>query len=259
MVAGARVANARLQNVGMFLAGTLLNVVIVLIGTTLGLLVGARMPQRMQGSLTAALGLFVLAIGTSMAIQILGPGVPAGDGLAVLAALLAGVVVGELLRLQDGLEALGGWFQRRLSSGPEPSRVASAFVTASLVFCVGPLTVLGSLQNGLSGDITLLSTKSLLDGVASIAFAAALGPGVYLSAITVLVIQGSIAGLAFLLSGVMDAPTVTAIGSVGGLILLGVGLRLLEVKPLPVANYLPALLVAPFLVRLADLVRGALR
>jgi uncharacterized membrane protein YqgA involved in biofilm formation len=136
----------------------------------------------------------VLAIGTSMANQIFGAGVPAGDGPAVLAALLRGVVIGELLRLQDGLEGLGAWFQARLSTGAEPSRVAAGFVTASLVFCVGPLTVLGSLQNGLSGDITLLSTKSLLDGVASIAFAVALGPGVYLSAITVLVIQGSIAG-----------------------------------------------------------------
>jgi uncharacterized protein len=258
MVAGARAADSRLQNVAMFLAGTLLNVTTVLIGTTLGLLVGARMSSRLQSSLTAALGLFVLGIGTFMAIQIFGPGVPAGDGLAVLAALLAGVVVGELLRLQDGLEGLGAWFQGRMSRGSQPSRVAAGFVTASLVFCVGPLTVLGSLQNGLRGDITLLSTKSLLDGVASIAFAAALGPGVYLSAITVLVIQGSIAGLAFLLSGVMDAPTVTAISSVGGLILLGVGLRLLDVKALPVANYLPALLLAPLFIRIADLVRIAL-
>jgi uncharacterized membrane protein YqgA involved in biofilm formation len=242
----------------MFLVGTLLNVTTVLIGTTLGLLVGARMPPRIQRGLTSALGLFVLAIGTSMAIQIFGPGVPAGNGLAVLAALRGGVVVGELLRLQDGLEGLGAWFQARLSTGEEPSRVAAGFVTASLVFCVGPLTVLGSLQNGLSGDITLLSTKSLLDGVASVAFAAALGPGVYLSAITVLVIQGSIAGLAFLLSGVMDVPTVTAISSVGGLILLGVGLRMLDLKVLPVANFLPALLLAPLFIRVADLIRGAL-
>ena len=176
----------------------------------------------------------------------------------MLAALLGGVVIGELLGLQDGLEGLGAWFQSRLSTGAEPSRVAAGFVTASLVFCVGPLTVLGSLQNGLNGDVTILSTKSLLDGVASIAFAAAMGPGVYLSAITVLVIQGSIAGLAFLLSGVMDGPTVMAISSVGGLILLGVGLRLLELKTLPVANFLPALLLAPVFVRVADLIRGAL-
>lgn len=242
----------------MFLSGTLLNVATVLAGTTLGLLAGARMPARIQGSLTAGLGFFVVAIGISMAVRIFAEGVPAGDGLAVLAALLAGVVIGELLRLQDRLEALGAWFQRSLSRGPRPSRVAEAFVTASLVFCVGPLTILGSLDNGLRGDITLLSIKSLLDGVASIAFAAALGPGVYLSAITVLGAQGSIAGAAFLLAGVMDTTTILAITSVGGLILLGVALRLLDLKQVRVANFLPALILAPLFVRVAELVRRSL-
>jgi uncharacterized membrane protein YqgA involved in biofilm formation len=242
----------------MFLLGTLLNVATVLIGTTLGLLVGARMHPRLQTSLTTGLGFFTLALALSMATRIFAEEVPVGDALAVLAAMLGGVVIGELLHLQDGLEWLGAWFQRRLSAGAEPSRVAEGFVTASLVFCVGPLTLLGSLQNGLSGDVTLLSIKSLLDGVASIAFAAALGPGVYLSAITVLVIQGSIAGLAFLLSGVLDARTILAVTSVGGLILLGVALRLLDLKPVPVANFLPALVLAPIVVRVADLVRGAL-
>jgi len=240
----------------MFLAGTLLNVATVLIGTTLGLLVGARMPPRLQSSLTTGLGFFVIAIAISMAIRIFGEGIPVGDGLAVLVGLLCGVVIGELMRLQDGLEWLGAWFQQRLSSGESPSRVAEGFVTASLVFCVGPLTILGSLQNGLSGDVTLLSIKALLDGVASIAFAAALGPGVYLSAITVLVVQGAIAGGAFLLAGTMDTLTILAISSVGGLILIGVGLRLLELKSVPVANFLPALVLAPVFVRVAELIRS---
>jgi uncharacterized membrane protein YqgA involved in biofilm formation len=182
----------------------------------------------------------------------------AGDELAVLGGLLGGVVVGELLRLHDGLEALGGWFQRRLARDEEGSRIAEGFITASLVFCVGPLTIIGSLENGLSGDITLLATKSLLDGVASIAFAAALGAGVYLSALTVLVVQGGIAGGAFLLRDVMDAATVAAITSAGGLILLGVALRLLDLKPVRVANFLPALVLAPLFLRVAELVRGAL-
>jgi uncharacterized membrane protein YqgA involved in biofilm formation len=246
----------------MFLSGTLLNIATVLIGTTLGLLVGRRMPERMQQSLTAGLGLFTLAIGLSMALRIFNdPIVQPGDDLAILAALLLGVAGGELLRLSDGLDALGGWFQRRLSRGERPSRpsrIAEAFVTASLVFCVGPLTILGSLENGLTGDITLLAVKSLLDGVASIAFAAALGAGVYLSAGTILVVQGGIAAGAFLLRDVMDPITVLAVGSLGGLILLGVGMRLLEIKQLRVANFLPGLVIAPFLVRLAELVRGAL-
>ncbi len=242
----------------MFLTGTLLNVATVLIGTTIGVLAGARMPAAMQGSLTTGLGFFTFLLAVGMGLQILGPGVERGDDLAVLAALLVGIVVGELLRLHDGLEWLGAWFQRRLSTGVRPSRVAEGFVTASLVFCVGPLTILGSIDNGLRGDITLLSVKSLLDGVASIAFAAALGPGVYLSALTVLVVQGSIAGGAFLLTDVMDSVTILAVTAAGGLILMGVALRLLDLKAVRVANFLPALVLAPIFVRIAGLVRDAI-
>jgi uncharacterized membrane protein YqgA involved in biofilm formation len=240
----------------MFLTGTLLNVLTVLAGTTVGVLAGARVPPRMQQSLTTALGFFTVLIALSMALPIFTSDVARpGDDLAVLAGVLGGVVIGELLRLHDGLEALGGWFQRRLARDGEASRIAEGFITASLVFCVGPLTILGSIQNGLSGDITLLATKSLLDGVASVAFAAALGPGVYLSTLTVLVVQGGIAGGAFLLSDVMDPPTVLAITAAGGLILLGVAMRLLDLKPVRVANFLPALVLAPILLRVADLVR----
>ncbi len=245
----------------MFLTGTLLNVVTVLVGTLLGLAVGARMSERMQSSLTTGLGLFTLLIGLSMGLRIFtDPAARPGDDLAVLGALLLGVVIGEMLRLHDGLEWLGAWFQRRLGGRDRtrPSRIAEAFVTASLVFCVGPLTILGSLENGLTGDIRLLAIKSLLDGVASIAFAAALGPGVALAALTVLVVQGAIAGAAFLLRDVMDGPTVLALGAAGGVILLGVSLRLLELKAVRVASFLPALVLAPLLVRVANLVRDAL-
>ena len=244
----------------MFLTGTLLNVAAVLIGTTLGVLAGSRIPDRMGGTLTAGLGLFTAVIGISMGLRIFtDPAVHAGDELAVLGALLAGAAAGELLRLHEGLEALGAWFQRRLArDAGSGSRIAEGFVTASLVFCVGPLTILGSLDNGLRGDVTLLAIKSLLDGVASIAFAAALGAGVYLSALTVLVVQGTIAGGAFLLRDVMDERTILGITAVGGLILLGVALRLLDLKPVRVASFLPALILAPFFLRLADLVRDRL-
>lgn len=244
----------------MFLTGTLLNVATVLIGTTLGVLAGARVPTRMGESLTTGLGLFAALIGTSMGLRIfIDPLVQRGDELAILGGLLAGVAVGELLRLHDGLESLGAWFDRRLARGERPSRIAEGFVTASLVFCVGPLTIVGSLDNGLRGDATLLSIKALLDGVASVAFAAALGPGVYLSALTVLVVQGAIAGGAFLLSDVLDPRTILAISATGGLILFGVALRLLDLKAVRVANFLPALVLAPVFLRLADLIRGALQ
>ena len=174
--------------------------------------------------------------------------------------MLIGVAIGELMRLHDGLECARWLVPAPPGRGDRarPSRIAEGFVTASLVFCVGPLTILGSLENGLTGDVQLLAIKSMLDGVASIAFAAALGPGVALSALTVLIVQGGIAGAAFLLRDVMDEATILAVTAAGGVILLGVALRLLELKPVRVASFLPALLLAPIFVRLAGLVRDAL-
>ena len=244
----------------MFLSGTLLNVITVLLGTTIGLLIGRRMPKRMQESLVTGLGLFTVLIAVSLGLRLFtDPLAKPGDELAVLAAVLAGVALGELLHLHDGLEALGAWFQRRFvgdGSAASGSRVAEGFVTASLVFCVGPLTILGSLQNGLTGDAQLLAIKSLLDGVAAIAFAAALGWGVGLSALTVLVIQGGIAAFATLLEPFLDDLTILAITATGGVILIGVALRLLDLKAVRVANFLPALVLAPIFMRVADLVRG---
>jgi uncharacterized membrane protein YqgA involved in biofilm formation len=243
----------------VFLTGTLLNVATVLAGTLIGVLVGSRMPARMQVGLTTGLGLFTLLLGASMGLRIFtDPAVEAGDELAVLAAVLLGVAVGEALRLHDGLEWLGGWFQARLARGERPSRIAEAFVTASIVFCVGPLTILGSLQNGLTGETQLLAIKSLLDGVASIAFAAALGPGVALAAVTVLVVQGGIAAGASLLADALDATTILAVTAAGGVILLGVALRLLDLNQVRVASFLPALVLAPLFVRVAEAVRSAL-
>ncbi len=241
------------------LNGTILNAVAVLIGTTVGLVAASWISPRLRESLTTGLGLFTLVIATSMGLEVFtDPTARPEDSLAVLGGLLLGVAIGEWLRLHDRLEALGGWFQRRLARGDRPSRVAEAFVTASLVFCVGPLTIIGSLDNGLRGDVTLLATKSLLDGVASIAFAAALGAGVYLSVLTILVIQGGIALGAFLLADLFDPPTVLVVTAVGGVTLLGVALRLLDLKAVRVANFLPGLVVAPALVRLFEVVRAAL-
>jgi uncharacterized protein len=236
----------------MFLSGTLLNVVAVLIGATIGLLVGARMPSRMQATLTDGLGLFTLAIGAALALRMLiDPQVSLGTQLAVLAALLLGALIGEMLRLADRLDALGAWAQRTLAAGDSRSRFSEGFVTASLVFCVGPLTILGAVQNGLTGDVSLLAVKSLLDGVASVAFAAALGAGVYLAAATVFVVQGSIATTAWLLGSGLDETAIGAISAVGGLLLIGVGLRLLDIKHVRVVNFLPALALAPIFVALA--------
>jgi hypothetical protein len=241
------------------LSGTLLNAALVAIGTTIGLVAASRVSPKLQESLTTGLGLFTIVLATSMGLQVFtDPAAQPQDALAVLGGLLLGVAIGEWLGLHDRLEALGGWFQRRLARGDRPSRIAEAFVTTSIVFCVGPLTILGSLDNGLRGDATLLATKSLLDGVASIAFAAALGAGVYLSVVTILVVQGGISLGAFLLAGVFDPVTLLVVTAVGGVTLIGVGLRLLELKRVRVANFLPGLIVAPLLVRLFDVLRSAL-
>jgi uncharacterized membrane protein YqgA involved in biofilm formation len=243
----------------MFPTGTILNVVAVLIGTAVGVLVGSRLSPRIQSTLTDGLGMFVLLLGVSLGLGVLtDPAARPGDELAVLAAVVLGGAVGELLRLQDGLEALGGWFQRRLARDGEPSRIAEAFITASLVFCVGPLTLLGSIANGLTGDTSLLAVKSMLDGLASVVFAAALGWGVALAAITVFVVQGGIAGAAFLLRDLMDERTILVVSAVGGILLIGVALRLLETRQVRVANFLPALVLAPLFVRVADAIRAAL-
>jgi hypothetical protein len=240
------------------LSGTILNAAAVAIGTTIGLLAATRVSTRLQESLTSGLGMFTLVLAMSMGLQVFtDPQARTQDSLAVLGGLLLGVAIGEWLRLHDRLEDLGAWFQRRLSRGDRPSRVSDAFVTTSIVFCVGPLTILGSLDNGLRGDITLLATKSLLDGVASVAFAAAMGAGVYLSILTVIVVQGGIALGAFLLAGFFDPVTILVLTSLAGITLLGVGLRLLELKQVRLANFLPGLILAPLLVRLFDAVRAA--
>jgi len=243
----------------VFLSGTLLNAVAVAIGATVGLLIGSRMPARIQQTLTDGLGLFTLAIALSLALRLLmDQSAPAGTDLIVLASILVGGGIGELLRLTERVDALGDWFQHRLARGGKPSRISEAFVTASLVFCVGPLTVLGSIQNGLTGDIQLLAVKSVLDGFASIAFAATLGAGVYLSILTILVIQGVLATLAYLFGANLDPVAISAASAVGGVILLGVGFRLLEIKRVRVVSLLPALVLAPLAVWLVAPLRAAL-
>jgi len=243
----------------MFLAGTVLNALAVLIGTTIGLLVGSRMPRRLQETLTDGLGLFTLAIAFSLALQLLmDNSAPTGTDLIVLASLLVGGAIGELLRLPDRVDALGDWFQARLARGDQPSRISEAFVTASLVFCVGPLTILGAIQNGLTGDMQLLAVKSVLDGFASVAFAAALGPGVYLAVLTIIIVQGGLATLAFAFGSGLDQVAISAASAVGGVILLAVGFRLLEIKRIRAVSFLPALILAPLLVWIAEPLRAAL-
>jgi hypothetical protein len=231
----------------MPVSGTLLNVLTVLVGGTLGLLLGGRLPERFQGIIFNGLGLATLLIGMQNALT-------TGNILVLLGGILIGGLIGEWLRLDYHLDNLGTYLQKRLAGDSDRKGSATfseAFVTSSLIFCVGPLTILGSIQNGISGDITFLAIKSMLDGFAAFAFAASLGWGVLVSSVTVLVYQGALSLIAWLaMSGVpsRDNPYIIEMTAAGGLIILGVGLRLLNIKELKLANYLPALAVAPAIV-----------
>lgn len=237
-------------------AGTAANVVTVLIGSGLGLLVGHRLDERVRTTVTTALGLVTLLIAAQAAMDVsaseLTSAVDRGaPTLVVLGSLAIGGMIGSLLRLEDALERFGGRLQRVLARGEDEGRFVEGFVVSTLVFCVGPLTILGSINEGLGRGADQLFLKSVLDGFASLAFAASLGVGVMASALAVGVVQGSLTVVGVLLGSVLPEPHLFALSATGGLILVGVALRLLDVKQLPVADLLPALLVAPLLTQLA--------
>jgi uncharacterized protein len=243
--------------------GTVLNVVTVVVGSGLGLLVGHRLPQRTRDVVTDALGLVTLMIAALSTAAVLDDDLVAEVGgaaplLVVLGSLLLGGIAGSLLRLEARLEGLGGTLQQLLvrgAGGESRRRFVEGFVTASLLFCVGPLTILGSLSDGLGQGYEQLAVKSVLDGFASIAFAATLGWGVMASALVVLVVQGGLTLVGLLVGDVLSTGAVAAITATGGLLLVGVALRLLRLKPLPVGDLLPALVVAPLLVEAVSRLR----
>lgn len=236
--------------------GTLVNVATVLVGATLGVLLGNRLPTRTRDVVTDALGLVTLLIAGTSAMAVLDDGLAdkVGDNapmLIVLGSLLVGGIVGSLLRLESRVESLGGWLQGRLSGDADSvarHRFIEGFVISSLVFCTGPLTILGALNDGLGNGADQLFLKAALDGFAAIAFAASFGWGVAASAVTVIVVQGSLTLLGLALGDVLPDAHLAAITATGGLLLVGVALRLLRVREIPVADLLPALLVAPVLV-----------
>jgi uncharacterized protein len=238
--------------------GTLINVVTVLVGSAVGVLLGHRLPHRTRDVVTDALGLVTLLIAALSAASVVDPALesavgPSAPVLIVLGSLLAGGIAGSLLRIESRLEDFGGWLQRRLARGSdseERRRFVEGFVTASLVFCVGPLTVIGSLNDGLGNGPDELFLKAALDGFASIAFAASLGWGVAASALAVLTVQGSLTAVGAALGSFLPEPHLAALTACGGLLLVGVAVRLLRIRSLPVGDLLPALLVAPMLTQL---------
>jgi len=230
------------------MTGTIINVGTILIGTAIGSLAGSRLPSRMRRIVLYGIGLVVILLGFQMAVR-------TRNILVVLGAVLIGGIIGESLRIEDRLEQLGQFFQAKFSKGSEQS-IAEGFVTASLVFCVGPMAVLGSIADGLSGDYSLLSVKAVMDGFASVAFGASMGWGVGLSAISILVYQGGLTLAAGVLPGALNDAMITEMTATGGLVIIGVGIKLLDLKDLPLANLVPAIAVAPIILALIPIFKG---
>ena len=231
--------------------GTLINVVAILLGTALGTLIGGRIPSRTRILVTDALGLvsFLAAAGAASAmwnsdfVNAVGEGWPI---LVVLGSLLIGGLIGSALRIEDRLNGFGKYLEKKFAREGDGNFVAG-FVSASLIFCVGPMAILGSISDGLGEGNSLLILKSVMDGFAAIAFAAALGWGVGASALSVLVYQGAWSAVGFALGSILSDYQISAMTSVGGMLLIGIGMRLLNFKIIAIGDLLPALAVAPLL------------
>jgi uncharacterized protein len=230
-------------------SGTWINTATILIGTLLGLALKGSLPLRMQRIITQGLGLLVLFLGITMASNLPKVQLQPLDGIIIgLIAIVLGGVLGEWWQIEQRLHKIGDRL-KRLFKGE--GNFTAGFVTASLLFCIGPLAIIGSLNNGLFGNNSLLSIKAAIDGLAAIAFGSSYGIGVAFSSLMVLFYQGSLSIAASLLAQAVPdpttAPAVLLTSGVGGLMIIGLGLNLIEITQISVASFLPALIVAPLL------------
>src|SRR5215216_246108 len=233
------------------MTGTVLNIATVILGGMIGLLFGARIPDKLKETVIAGMVLFVVAMGLQMFLK-------TENALIVLGAIVLGTLLGEWWRIEDGLHKFGEFLEQKFSREEDDgsNKFVRGFLTASLLFCVGPMTILGSIQDGLTGDYNLLAVKSVLDGFASMAFASTLGVGVMFSAIIILVYQGSLSFLAAQLNTIVTASMMNELTATGGVILVGLAISsLLEIKKIRVGNMLPGLVVAPLIVWILSLIQ----
>jgi uncharacterized membrane protein YqgA involved in biofilm formation len=227
------------------MTGTVINIATVLLGGGIGLILGTRLPQRLRATVLAGLGLFTVAFGVRLSLESEQP-------LIVVASLLFGALIGEWIGVEDGLQRVGAWLESRWSRDQGGhAKFVRGFMIASVLFCVGPMTILGSIQDGLTGDYELLAVKSVLDGFAALAFASTLGFGVLFSTVVILVYQGGISLLAGQAQTILTDPMIAEMTAAGGIIILGLGISsLLEIKPIRTGNLLPALFLAPAIVKI---------
>jgi uncharacterized membrane protein YqgA involved in biofilm formation len=231
------------------MTGTIINFFAIILGSVIGILFGSRLPEKLKETVIAAMGLFIVAIGLQMFLK-------TENGLIVLGAIVIGAALGEWARLEDRLEALGIWLEKKFAGSSEgsSSRFVRGFLTTTVLFCTGPMAVLGSISDGLQGDYLTLTIKSVVDGIASIAFASTMGIGVAFSAFPVLIYQGTISLLAGQLNSIVTTSMMNELTATGGVLLMGIGISsLLELKKIRVGNLLPALLIAPLIVYVISL------
>ena len=232
------------------MTGTIINILAVLLGSLLGVLFGGRLPERMREAVMSVLGLFTLGLGVMMFLK-------SENVLVVLAALLTGTLLGEWWRIEEGLAMFGEHLKASFSGtfkAHNHSRFVEGFITASILFCVGPMAILGSIQDGLTGDFSLLATKSIMDGFAALAFTSTMGIGVAFSVIVILVFQGGISLLATQIQNLATPAMINEMSAAGGVILMGVALgTILNLRKIRTGNFLPALFLAPLFAVLAEL------
>lgn len=234
------------------MTGTIINVITVLIGGAAGILLGGKIPERLRTTVVHGLGLFTLVLGLRLFLQSENPLYPLG-------AILLGGLFGEWIAIEDRLSQFGTRLEARFysnaSSKSKESLFIRGFVTASLLFEIGPMTILGSIQDGLTGDYSLLATKSVMDGFAALALSSTLGVGVLLSTVVILIYQGGISLLAAQAQNILSDGMIAEMTAVGGILLVGLAIgSLLEIKPIRTGNLLPALVFAPLLVWIVSLI-----
>jgi uncharacterized membrane protein YqgA involved in biofilm formation len=233
-------------------------VIAVLIGSAVGLLLGHRFPERTRNLIPQTMGLFTLVLGGSAIVDGLSEALSAEVGenapfLIVLGALVIGGILGSLLRIEDRLDSGADWLRSKIAKKSESGRFVEGMVTATLIFCVGPLSILGSISDGLGHGNEQLVVKSVMDGFSSIAFASGMGIGVMAAVIPLAIYQGALTFLGMGLGDFLSTAQVDALGATGGVILLGLAIRLIGAQRIPVGDLLPALIVAPVLVWLVGM------
>ena len=220
--------------------GTIVNVIAIFLGCSVGFILKGKFPENIGKIVMQAIGLASLLIGIQMALK-------TNNILLLIFSLVIGGIIGEIMGIEEGLERFGERVKLKFKSNTTSEKFVEGFVTASLLYCVGSMAIMGALKEGISGNPDILYTKSLLDGLTSIAFTAAMGIGVLFSMIPVFLYQGGITMLARLIKDFLSPEVINEMTAVGGILILGIGFELLKIKKIKIGNLLPAILIAAFL------------